>query len=442
MEQKEFSSENNENCEKLLDNYSTPSSAHLQSKSINEYLNSFDGSEGNTTKNNSTLKSNNSMTNVDSTVSRDNTSQEECKKINYDGKIENGGNNKIGTTKIAETKNLSENKNIHDIKDDAKKDELTIKSKSNEKNIFGTDYNSKEEIRKVIEKFNYCFDNCNKKIFSLFMDEDSFISEKDNDLEFLNKKTKRKDESLEENIININPKTQKKHKLSLKNFLKQKFPLLHTGLYKKLKKTENFRKSCYYAPMIFLKSYLKEKYQLNFDYLKCKNVLYESVRYMNISLNLKIYQLLLMELKEDERKQKVIDLLKKSKNINEEEKLKLFFLMTRTYEEFYNMYIHGSFYFSIEGKKINIIINDFITLEKKMKKENENLKNQNYDELFINKKIEILKKISKNMIEDIKNKKNIRKEKNKKVFCEPGVIDEFEIWRNKFKMILFVTKKD
>lgn len=50
-----------------------------------------------------------------------------------------------------------------------------------------------------------------------------------------------------------------------------------------------------------------------------------------------------------------------------------------------------------------------------MKKENENLKNQNYDELFINKKIEILKKISKNMIEDIKIK-NIRKEKIKKFF--------------------------
>jgi hypothetical protein len=77
-----------------------------------------------------------------------------------------------------------------------------------------------------------------------------------------------------------------------------------------------------------------------------------------------------------------------------------------------------------------------------MDEEIKNLKNQNYDELFINKKIEILKKISKNMIEDIKNKKNIRKEKNKKVFYEPGVIDEFEILRNKFKMILFVTKKD
>lgn len=431
MEQKEFSTENNENCEKLLDNYSTPCSSHLQSKSINEYLNSFDGSEGNTTKNNSTLKSNNSMTNVDSTVSRDNTSQEECKKINYDGKIENCGSDKIGTANIAETKNILENKNIHDIMDEAKKDELTIKSKSNEKNIFGIDYNSEKEIRKVNQKFNYYFDNCHKKTFSINMDEDSFISEKNEDSVFLNKKTKRN-----------NPKTRKKHKPIRKNFLKQKFPLLHTGLYKKLKKTENFRKSCYYAPMIRLKSYLKEKYKLNFDYLKCKNVLYESVRYMNIPLNLKIYQLLLMELKEDERKQKVIDLLKKAKNINEEEKLKLFFLMTRTYEEFYNMYIHGSFYFSIEGEKKNIIINDFITLEKKMKKENENLKNQNYGELFINKKIEILKKISKNMIEDIKNKKNIRKEKNKKVFCEPGVIDEFEIWRNKFKMILFVTKKD
>ena len=141
------------------------------------------------------------------------------------------------------------------------------------------------------------------------MDVDSFISEKDNDSVFLNKKTKRN-----------NPKTRKKHKLSLKNFLKQKFPLQYIDYYNKLKKTENFRKSCFYAPMIYLKSYLKEKYQLNFDSLNCKNVLYESVRYMNISLNLKIYQLLLMELKEDERKQKVIDLLKKTKNINEEEK--------------------------------------------------------------------------------------------------------------------------
>ena len=378
MEQKEFSTENNENCEKLLDNYSTPCSSHLQSKSINEYLNSFDGSEGNTTKNNSTLKSNNSMTNVDSTVSRDNTSQEECKKINYDGKIENCGSDKIGTANIAETKNILENKNIHDIMDEAKKDELTIKSKSNEKNIFGIDYNSEKEIRKVNQKFNYYFDNCHKKTFFFFFFEDSFISEKDEDSVFLNKKTKRnnpktrkkKDEDsvfLNKKTKRNNPKTRKKHKPIRKNFLKQKFPLLHTGLYKKLKKTENFRKSCYYTPMIRLKSYLKEKYKLNFDYLKCKNVLYESVRYMNIPLNLKIYQLLLMELKEDERKQKVIDLLKKAKNINEEEKLKLFFLMTRTYEEVYNMYIHGSFYFSIEGEKKYIIINDFITLEKKMK---------------------------------------------------------------------------
>ena len=51
-----------------------------------------------------------------------------------------------------------------------------------------------------------------------------------------------------------------------------------------------------------------------------------------------------------------------------------------------------------------------------MDEEIKNLKNQNYDELFINKKIEILKNISKNMIKDIKNKKNIRNEKNKKVF--------------------------
>lgn len=77
-----------------------------------------------------------------------------------------------------------------------------------------------------------------------------------------------------------------------------------------------------------------------------------------------------------------------------------------------------------------------------MDEEIKNLKNQNYDELFINKRIEILKDISKDMIKDIKNKKNIRKEKNKKVFGESGVINEFELWRKRFKMktILFVTK--
>ena len=189
------------------------------------------------------------------------------------------------------------------------------------------------------------------------MDVDSFISEKDNDSVFLNKKTKRN-----------NPKTRKKHKLSLKNFLKQKFPLQYIDYYNKLKKTENFRKSCFYAPMIYLKSYLKEKYQLNFDSLNCENVLYESVQYMIIPLNSKIYQLLLMELKEDERKQKVIDLLKKSKNINEEEKLKLFFLMTRTYEEFYNMHIHDSFYFSIKGEKKKLSLMILLHLKKRWTK--------------------------------------------------------------------------
>ncbi len=186
------------------------------------------------------------------------------------------------------------------------------------------------------------------------MDVDSFISEKDNDSVFLNKKTKRN-----------NPKTRKKHKLSLKNFLKQKFPLQYIDYYNKLKKTENFRKSCFYAPMIYLKSYLKEKYQLNFDSLNYENVLYESVQYMIIPLNLKIYQLLLME---DKLKQKMIDLSKETTITNEEEKLKLFFLMTRTYEEFYNMYIHDSFYFSIKGEKKKLSLMILLHLKKRWTK--------------------------------------------------------------------------
>ena len=169
MEQKEFSFENNENCEKLLDNNSTPSSAHLESKLINEYLNSFDGSEGNTSKHNSTLKSNNSIANVDSTVSRDNTSQEESKKLNYDRKIENTRNNKIFIVKIAERKNSSDNKNIHDIMNEVKKDELTIKSKNNEEIYLEQTIILRKKSEKYSKSLKITLIIVRKRLFLLWM---------------------------------------------------------------------------------------------------------------------------------------------------------------------------------------------------------------------------------------------------------------------------------
>ena len=169
MEQDEFSSENNKNCEKLLDNYFPPSSTYLESKSINEYLNSFDGSEGNISNNNSTLKSNNSIANVDSIVSRDNTSQEESKKLNYDGKIENTRNNKIFIVKIAERKNSSDNKNIHDIMNEVKKDELTIKSKNNEEIYLEQTIILRKKSEKYSKSLKITLIIVRKRLFLLWM---------------------------------------------------------------------------------------------------------------------------------------------------------------------------------------------------------------------------------------------------------------------------------
>ena len=109
------------------------------------------------------------MTNVDSTVSRDNTSQEESKKLNYDGKIENTRNNKIFIVKIAERKNLSDNKNIHDIMNEVKKDELTIKSKNNEEIYLEQTIILRKKSEKYSKSLKITLIIVRKRLFLLWM---------------------------------------------------------------------------------------------------------------------------------------------------------------------------------------------------------------------------------------------------------------------------------
>ena len=104
--------------------------------------------------------------------------------------------------------------------------------------------------------------------------------------------------------------------------------------------------------------------------------------------------------------------------------------MTRTYEELYNRYIIGDINFPII-KNVTVRINTFITLKKVIKEKTEKLQKQQKTEKFIGTKIMAFSKLSKNMINDIKNGNNERKERKGKEFIT-ALIDEFETMRNNF----------
>ena len=104
--------------------------------------------------------------------------------------------------------------------------------------------------------------------------------------------------------------------------------------------------------------------------------------------------------------------------------------MTRTYEELYNRYISGDIDFPII-KDGTFRINKFITLKKVIKEKTEKLQKQQKTDEFIEAKILAFSKLSRNIIDAIKNGDNERKERKGKEFITV-VIDEFELMRNNF----------
>ena len=178
--------------------------------------------------------------------------------------------------------------------------------------------------------------------------------------------------------------------------------------------------------MIYLKQFFKERYGLNFDSFKCDEVFGVSIGHMKKVLGLEIYQILCYY---PENIAKIINFIEKVE-LEQKEKLTFFYFMTRTYEELYTRYINGDVNFPII-KNGTIRINKFITLKKVIKEKTEKLQKQQKTEKFIGTKIMAFSKLSKNMINDIKNGNNERKERKGKEFII-AVIDEFEIMKNNF----------
>ena len=199
-----------------------------------------------------------------------------------------------------------------------------------------------------------------------------------------------------------------------------------TSLTDEYKRIDNLRKEAFYIVMIYLKQFFKERYGLNFDSFKCDEVFGVSIGHMKKVLGLEIYQILCYY---PENIAKIINFIEKVE-LEQKEKLTFFYFMTRTYEELYKRYINGDVNFPII-KNGTIRINKFITLKKKIKEKTEKLQKQQKTEKFIGTKIMAFSKLSKNMINDIKNGNNERKERKGKEFII-AVIDEFEMMKKNF----------
>ena len=199
-----------------------------------------------------------------------------------------------------------------------------------------------------------------------------------------------------------------------------------TSLTDEYKRIDNLRKEAFYIVMIYLKQFFKERYGLNFDSFKCDEVFGVSIGHMKKVLGLEIYQILCYY---PENIAKIINYIEKVE-LEQKEKLTFFYFMTRTYEELYKRYINGDVNFPII-KDGTIRINKFITLKKVIKEKTEKLQKQQKTEKFIGTKIMAFSKLSKNLINDIKNGNNERKERKGKEFII-AVIDEFEIMKKNF----------
>ena len=199
-----------------------------------------------------------------------------------------------------------------------------------------------------------------------------------------------------------------------------------TSLTDEYKRIDNLRKEAFYIVMIYLKQFFKERYGLNFDSFKCDEVFGVSIGHMKKVLGLEIYQILCYY---PENIAKIINFIEKVE-LEQKEKLTFFYFMTRTYEELYTRYINGDVNFPII-KDGTIRINKFITLKKVIKEKTEKLQKQQKTEKFIGTKIMAFSKLSKNMINDIKNGNNERKERKGKEFII-AVIDEFEMMKKNF----------
>ena len=176
---------------------------------------------------------------------------------------------------------------------------------------------------------------------------------------------------------------------------------------------------------MFLKKLFKKQFKLNFDSFNCKYVFGEGIKRMRQSLDYKIYQILMTD--HPEYYENIIKF--ENSQISFEKKYMFYYFMTRTYEEIYTCYITGNVNFPcIPNGTLRI---SSFTLNKRIEDKKKKFERQKEDKEYIEKYIARLKNLSENMIKNLKEGKNERKEKIEKPFI-PIVYKEFEDMRNKF----------
>ena len=246
------------------------------------------------------------------------------------------------------------------------------------------------------------------------------------------------DKNIEKSFVNLNQNYENNEKASLVKHKPNSTSIITAASIELEKvneeecvKTNNTRKDAFNALMIFLKQFLKEKYDIDLETFKCDEVLGVGIAHMKKVLGLEIYQILCYY------PENAIKILKVIENplINKSEKLIFFYFMTSTYEELYNRYISGDINFPL-FKNGNLRINSFITLKKEIKLKKEKLKKKKKSDIFIEKTIKEFEKFSKNMINDIKSGDLERKERNEKKFYT----FEFEVFENMRKYFEDIKK--
>jgi hypothetical protein len=198
----------------------------------------------------------------------------------------------------------------------------------------------------------------------------------------------------------------------------------------KYKRIDNLRRITFFVVMIFIKTFFKERFGLDFESFNCDEVLGISICHMKNVLDLQIYQLFCYY---KEYKKKILYFIKHEK-MNERARSIFYYFMTRTYKELYKRFVSENRFFPLSkkgDKTVNIRINQFITLKKAIQEKTEQLEKKGKDNESIQVAIKAFEDLCKNMISDIENKKNVKGSENENEF-KIVKIKKFTYMRNQF----------
>ena len=173
------------------------------------------------------------------------------------------------------------------------------------------------------------------------------------------------------------------------------------------RRTDNLNKEIFITPMICLKTFFKERFDLNIDSFNCGKVLGNKIKEKKIILPKNIRDILSLSKDKDisDRIDKILN-----SDIDTSKKEELNYFLDMKYEELFEHYERNDKNFQIsEGNTLTI--NEFITLEKAIEIKREqygNIKKYKNNQALLELKLEKFEKNSKTIIVNIKNGKRQR----------------------------------